>query len=48
MIRDGVLTDKMGPAVDSIYGAHLWSYDAVGRVGARHGPMMAASDKVSL
>jgi amidohydrolase len=45
MIKDGCLTDKMGPKVDFVFGAHLWSYDAVGRVGARHGPMMAASDK---
>jgi amidohydrolase len=48
MIKDGVLVDKYGPAVDAVYGAHLWSYDAVGRVGARLGPMMAASDKFEI
>jgi len=57
MIREGVLEAddadggartlgrKTGPRVDAVYGAHLWSYDALGRVGARKGPMMAASDK---
>jgi amidohydrolase len=59
MIKDGVLESdesggaatggrKTGPRVDAIYGAHLWSYDALGRVGARKGPMMAASDKFEI
>lgn len=50
MIADGILeeTAAWGPRVDEVYGAHLWSYDAVGRVGARHGPMMAASDKFTI
>ena len=39
---------RLGPRVDAIYGAHLWSYDALGRVGARKGPMMAASDKFEI
>jgi amidohydrolase len=49
MIKDGVLEEGVtGPRVDAIYGAHLWSYDSLGRVGARKGPMMAASDKFSI
>lgn len=49
MIKDGVLENGItGPRVDAIYGAHLWSYDSLGRVGARKGPMMAASDKFSI
>jgi amidohydrolase len=58
MIKDGVLEGdeaaqaaggkRLGPRVDAIYGAHLWSYDALGRVGARKGPKMAASDKFEI
>jgi len=48
MIKDGCLTDKFGTNVDAVYGAHLWSYDKVGKIGARHGPMMAASDKFEI
>ena len=58
MIKEGVLEGdeaalaaggkRLGPRVDAIYGAHLWSYDALGRVGARKGPMMAASDKFEI
>jgi metal-dependent amidase/aminoacylase/carboxypeptidase family protein len=31
--------------VSEIYGLHLWSYDPVGIVSAKMGPLMAASDK---
>jgi len=49
MIKDGVLEEGVtGPRVDAIYGAHLWSFDLLGKVGARKGPMMAASDKFSI
>jgi amidohydrolase len=48
MIEDGVLeasADAGTPRVDQVYGAHLWSYEALGTVGARAGPMMAGSDR---
>jgi len=47
MIKDGVLEGggQLGPRVDEIYGAHLWSYEPLGMVGARKGAMMAGSDK---
>jgi amidohydrolase len=49
MIKDGVLDEgAWGPRVDAVFGAHLWSFGKVGEVGARHGAMMAASDKFSI
>ena len=46
MIADGCLVDgPLGPAVDQIYGLHIWSHNAVGVVACSHGPVMAASDK---
>lgn len=49
MIKDGVLEDgKCGPKVDEIYGLHLWSYDSVGVIGCKDGPIMAASDKFEI
>lgn len=49
MIAEGVLTEgKAGPAVDQIYGIHLWSYLPLGVLGVKHGPLMAASDKVTI
>eukprot|EP00466_Bigelowiella_natans_P019432 jgi/Bigna1/68305/fgenesh1_pg.5_\ len=46
MIDDGVLTSA--PKVDEIYGLHLWNYQEVGTVGARIGPIMAASDRFNV
>lgn len=40
MIADGVMD-----GIDFIYGIHLWSFDALGSVACRSGPVMAASDK---
>ncbi len=48
MIKDGVLEAVVGPRVDEVYGAHLWSYEPLGMVGARKGAMMAGSDKFSI
>jgi amidohydrolase len=50
MIAAGVLEGDrgLGPRVDSIFGAHLWSYEALGVVGARKGAMMAGSDKFEI
>ena len=52
MIADGVLeaaADACGdgptPRVDAVYGAHLWTYEPLGTVGARAGAMMAGSDR---
>lgn len=52
MIADGILemsADVGGegptPKVDEVYGAHLWTYEPLGTVGARAGPMMAGSDR---
>lgn len=52
MIADGVLEasadaggDGPTPRVDQVYGAHLWTYEALGVVGARAGAMMAGSDR---
>lgn len=52
MLADGVLeacADAGGegptPRVDEVYGAHLWTYAALGTVGARAGAMMAGSDR---
>ncbi len=39
MIEDGCLDD-----VDEIYGLHLWNYQALGEVGIKTGPIMAAAD----
>ena len=50
MIQDGVLEAGagLGPHVDEVYGAHLWSYEPLGMVGARKGAMMAGSDKFTI
>ncbi len=48
MIKDGCLEDKLGPYVDQIYGIHLWSYDNLGCIGCKDGPIMAASDKFEI
>ena len=49
MIKDGVLADgPFGPAVDIVYGLHLWSYQSTGSVQCQHGPVMAASDKFEI
>ncbi len=47
MINDGILdaSASTGPAVDEVYGIHLWSYAPLGQVQTRLGPMMAASDR---
>lgn len=46
MIEDGVLEEgSLGPYVDAIYGIHLWSFDPLGCIGCKVGPIMAASDK---
>ena len=46
MVDEGVLEEKpgWGPRVDFVFGAHLWSFAALGQVGATYGPMMAAAD----
>ena len=47
MIQEGVLDEgQYGPKVDAIYGIHLWSFEPLGNVCCRDGPVMAASDKV--
>lgn len=49
MIADGVLEEgRWGPRVDSVWGAHLWSYLPLGVVATRHGPIMAASDRFEI
>lgn len=49
MIKDGCLEDgPLGPRVDAIYGLHLWSFDRLGNIGCREGPVMAASDKFEI
>ena len=34
--------------VDAVFGIHLWSQLAVGKVGITHGPMMAAPDVINI
>jgi amidohydrolase len=49
MMKDGVLEEgPQGPRVDSIYGIHLWSFEKLGNVCCRDGPVMAASDKFAI
>jgi hippurate hydrolase len=50
MIDDGVLEDGRGwgPRVDLVYGLHLWSYQPTGVIACCHGPVMAASDKITI
>lgn len=43
MIADGVLE-----GVDEIYGCHTWTYDKVGTVGVKDGPVMACSDRFDI
>ena len=43
MIEDGVLQN---PKVDAVLGQHVWPPFQLGKVGARSGPMMAASDRL--
>lgn len=43
MIQDGVLDD-----VDVIFGLHLWPDLPCGHIGIRQGPLMAASDRISI
>jgi amidohydrolase len=49
MMKDGVLEEgPQGPRVDSIYGIHLWSFEKLGNICCRDGPVMAASDKFAI
>lgn len=43
MVEAGVLTHE--PAVDAIFGAHLWTYQPTGEIGVKSGPAMAAADE---
>jgi amidohydrolase len=44
MIREGVLEN---PTPDAIFGLHVWP-ERVGTIGYRSGPLMAASDRLSI
>ena len=46
MVAAGVLSDE--PAVDALYGLHLWSYLPAGVVAVSEGPVMAACDTFHL
>ena len=49
MLADGVLgAGAFGPAVDCIYGLHIWSYQPLGALCCEHGPVMAASDRFEI
>jgi amidohydrolase len=48
MIAAGCLSGTLGPAVDQIYGMHLWSYNAVGTTCCDHGAIMASCDDFSI
>lgn len=43
MVEAGVL--ETDPVVDTIFGAHLWTYQPVGEIGVKTGPTMAAADE---
>ncbi len=45
MIAAGVLTE---PAVESIFGLHLWNYQEIGTVGVQSGPVLAAADEFTV
>lgn len=45
MIREGVLKN---PAVDAIFGLHVWSSMPTGVIGLRPGPVMASSDFIRI
>jgi len=45
MIKDGVLDN---PAVDAIFGLHMWPELPCGEIGIIRGPQMASSDRFSL
>lgn len=47
MVEDGILerTERCGPYVNEVYGAHLWSYIPVGTAMTCYGSFMAASDR---
>ncbi|MBI2920808.1 MAG: amidohydrolase [Planctomycetes bacterium] len=45
MIKAGALRN---PAVDEIFGLHLWADFPVGRLGVRPGPLLAAADKFEI
>lgn len=48
MVRDGALAGAagggLGPAVSRVYGLHGWPMMALGEVGTRAGPLLAATD----
>ncbi|KNC56062.1 amidohydrolase [Thecamonas trahens ATCC 50062] len=44
----GTVTHGLIADVDSIYGLHLWNYQALGTVGVASGPVMANSDKFDI
>lgn len=45
MIKEGVLKN---PAVEAIFGLHLWNYQDFGTVGIQTGPVMAAADEFAI
>ncbi len=45
MISGGVLEN---PAVDAIFGMHVWPSLETGTVGTKEGPLMGASDRLFL
>jgi len=49
MCEDGALDGRvLGPKVREIYGLHGWPHYALGTVGSRPGPMLAATDAINM
>lgn len=44
LVQAGVLSDKLGPKVQAIFGLHGWPSLPVGIVGTKPGPLLAATD----
>jgi len=49
MIEDGALREDLEvlscPAVDEVYGLHVWSYSKMGKIVLKEGPLMAGATK---
>ncbi|MBL4808571.1 MAG: amidohydrolase [Phycisphaerales bacterium] len=44
MIRDGIMTDLLGPPIQKMFGLHGWPDQPLGTIATRPGPLLAATD----
>ena len=48
MIRDGIMTDLLGPPIQKMFGLHGWPDQPLGTIATRPGPLLAATDMFTI